>query len=172
MTAINKNKFIVKEFKELGIYLAMSGEKFRSRSYENASDMFSMVNDVEASFKDGSIKKIKGIGDSIIRKLHELITTGKISLLEDLRREFPIKLQELISLEGVGPVTIAKAYKDLRVTNREELKRACLNGSVANLPRVGVKKQTEILESISFAEYKKNVDKADKEDSTQTKMGL
>ena len=59
-------------------------------------------------------------------KLEEYIATGKLRYYEDLRKDIPINVSELMNLEGIGPKTIMTLYNNLKIKNISELEKAHL----------------------------------------------
>jgi DNA polymerase (family X) len=102
--------------------------------------------------KTGQLDGIKGIGEALRDKLHELATNGTLRFHETLKAEFPPGLFELFDLQGLGPKKIKALYDRLNVGSIEDLKAACAAGTVAALPGFGEKTQTKIIESIALRE--------------------
>lgn len=138
-------------------YIEMEADKnafFRARALKNASDVLSKFPyDVSSpEWSDASkLEKIQGIGKNIAKHILEFIKTGKVSDYEALKAKSPVKLEELLKIQGIGPKSILKLYKELNVTDVKSLKRAALLNRISELPGFGEKKQSSILESIEFA---------------------
>jgi DNA polymerase (family 10) len=95
---------------------------------------------------------IKGIGEALRDKLHELASTGRLEFYEKLRAEFPTGLFELFDVQGLGPKKVKALYEALGVASVADLKTACEAGKVAGLPGFGAKTQVKILEAIALKE--------------------
>ena len=139
---------------EIALLLELKGENpFKTRAYRNGADI---IRDFEGDFlqlaKDGELKGIKGIGEALQQKLHELASTGSLQYYLDLKHEFPETLFELFELQGLGPKKIKVLYDELEVTTLGGLKRACEGGSVAALKGFGKKTAEKILAAIETRE--------------------
>jgi DNA polymerase (family 10) len=73
----------------------------------------------------------------VIEVLHELLTDGDSSLLDDLREETPEGLQEMLRVPGLGPSTIHRVHAGLGIETLQELEDAVRDGRLAALPRFG-----------------------------------
>lgn len=139
---------------EIALLLELKGENpFKTRAYRNGADI---IRDFEGDFlqraKDDDLKGIKGIGDALQQKLHELAATGSLQYHLDLKHEFPETLFELFELQGLGPKKIKVLYDELGISTLGGLKRACADGSVAGLKGFGAKTAEKILAAIDTRE--------------------
>ncbi|MBK1832757.1 DNA polymerase/3'-5' exonuclease PolX [Roseibacillus ishigakijimensis] len=139
---------------EIALLLELKGENpFKTRAYRNGADI---IRDYEGDFfqkaKDNDLKGIKGIGEALQEKLHELARTGKLDYYLDLKHQFPETLFELFELQGLGPKKIKVLYEELGIATLGALKRACADGSVAELKGFGKKTAEKILAAIATHE--------------------
>ncbi len=139
---------------EIALLLELKGENpFKTRAYRNGADI---IRDFEDDFlqlaKDGKLKGIKGIGEALQQKLHELAATGQLQYHLDLKHEFPESLFELFELQGLGPKKIKVLYDELEISTLGALKRACEDGSVTSLKGFGAKTSEKILAAIETRE--------------------
>jgi len=79
----------------------------------------------------------------------ELVTTGRLSVLESLAAEVPRALVTLTRLPGLGAKRARKIWDELEITTIEELEAAAEAGRIAELPGFGEKTQTKLLDSIA-----------------------
>lgn len=122
---------------------------FRTKAYRNgARIILGFQSSAEDAIKSGEISKKKGIGKGLTDKLVELVTTGEIQYLIELRAKLPKGLFEMQKIPGMGPKRIKTLYQDLKISSVKELEAACKEGSVAKLPRFGNKLQAQILDEI------------------------
>jgi DNA polymerase (family X) len=117
-------------------------DRFRATAYENASRMLSnMEEDISIYAKNiKSLEELKGIGESIGEKIMEFLATGKIGAYEELRKEVPDELLELMNIEGFGPATVRTLHEKLNINNREELIEALGQHRLTGLKSFGEKK--------------------------------
>jgi DNA polymerase (family X) len=149
-----KNFEIAKILHEIAIYEEMKGEKFKPRAYEKAALYIGSLNDdLGTIFKKGGIKalmELPGIGRNIAQKLVELIQTGELGYYEKLKKEIPVDVATLSSIEGMGPQKVKLLYENLAITNIEELEKAIRKKQVRDLQGFGEKSEQKILNGIEF----------------------
>lgn len=136
---------------EIALLLELKDENpFKVRAYRHGADAVRGFDGeiVELAAKN-ELHGIKGIGEALRDKLHELATTGSLQFHQDLRAEFPPGLFELFELEGLGPKKVKALHEALGISSVARLKEACEHGKVAALPGFGAKTQAKILEAIS-----------------------
>ena len=141
-------------FRRIGLLLELRGENpFKVRAYHTGADVVeSFPGDIVALAKANELKGIKGLGDALQEKLHEMATTGKLEFYEKLKAEFPDTILELFDVQGLGPKKIAALYKELKVAGIADLKRVCESGEAGKLSGFGEKTVVKLLESIAFRE--------------------
>src|SRR5688500_15727867 len=91
---------------EIADILEIKGENsFRIRSYRLAAESVqSASQDVTRMVRLGDdLKGLPGVGGGIAAKLQELVKTGQCRYHQDLLREVPAGLLELLKLPGLGP---------------------------------------------------------------------
>ncbi len=141
---------IANALQEISTLLELKDENvFKIRAYANAArsieawgGSFSDLQDEEA------LAKIPGIGKAIAAKIKELIATGSLKYLEELRAEFPAAILELFSIPGLGSKKIKALYEQLKISSIEQLQQACESGRVAQLPGFGETTQAKICKAI------------------------
>jgi DNA polymerase (family 10) len=96
------------------------------------------------------IASIKGIGETTAKKVFELLDTGKLQSLEDIVRNTPAGVIEMLQIKGIGPKKIAVIWKEMGIENIGELLYACNENRLTLFKGFGAKTQENIRESISF----------------------
>ena len=149
-----KNQEIAKLLRTISIYLEMKGIQFKPQAYERAAYSVEALDEdiedfVKKQGKEG-LKKLPGVGESIAEKIIEYLKTGKIKELEELKKEVPVDIEALTSIEGVGPKIVYKLYKALGIKTVEDLEKACLEHKIRKLPGFGEKSEEKILKGIEF----------------------
>ena len=123
-----QNYEIARILHEIAIYEEIKGEKFKPRVYEKAALYVESLNeDLHTIYKKGGVKaltELPGIGKSIAEKLAEILKTGKLDYYKELKKQIPVDVTALTSIEGVGPKTVKVLYEELGITNLEGLERA------------------------------------------------
>lgn len=153
------NQEIAKLLYEIAAFLEMEEVQFKPRAYEKAAYAIEgFEKDLEEIYKNEGIKgllKIPGIGSSIAQKIEEAIKKGKISYLEEFRKKYPVKILELISIEGIGPKMVKKLYQELGIKSIEDLEKAAKAHKVHNLEGFGEKSEQKILKGIELYKQSK-----------------
>lgn len=146
------NKQIAKIFDEMGNILEIQGEGFfRVNGYRKGVVVIeNLAEDLRKVVKEDpkKVEEIPGIGKGLAEKIIELVTTGKCKSYEKLKKDFPMTLLEMLDIRGLGPKKIKLFYDELGIKTVEELKKAAENHLLQELPKMGVKSETEILEAI------------------------
>jgi len=149
-------KSIPQILEEIGTFLEIKGENpFKSRAYYNAAKALSGINNLDEMIKQRKLREIKGIGEAIAGKIEEYVTTGRMAYFEELTRDIPESLLELVQIPNLGPKKIKILYDDLGITNVGELEYACKENRLVGLPGFGKKTQEKILRGIEFVKRHK-----------------
>lgn len=147
-----KNMLVAKIFYEIADMLEMKDVQFKPQAYRRAArSIESMSRPIEDMAREGKLEEIPGVGASIAKKIEEILATGKLKYYEDLKKTFPIDIEALMAVEGIGPKKIKLFYKKLGVRNLKDLERVAKAGKLRRLPGMGEKSEQQILESIEFA---------------------
>ena len=139
---------------EIATLLELKGENpFKTRAYRNGAEtVLNYDGDIVQKAVDDDLKGIKGIGDALQQKLHELASTGKLEFHLNLRNEFPETLFELFDVQGLGPKKIKALYEKLGIGSLGALRRACESGEVAKLSGFGAKTSEKIIAALDLRE--------------------
>ena len=141
-------------FERIATLLELKGENpFKTRAYRSGAEIVeSFSGDIMKLAAENQLTGIKGLGEALRDKLHEMATTGRLEFYEKLKAEFPDTLFELFDIQGLGPKKVAALYGQLGVGSVADLKRVCEDGTAAALSGFGEKTVKKILESIAFHE--------------------
>ena len=93
---------------------------------------------------------IDGIGEASAKKIVEYLKTGRVKERDELLKEIPKGLLEVMEIPGLGPKTVKLMWERAGVTDVETLKAKLNTGELAQLPRMGTKTVQNIKESIEF----------------------
>ena len=149
-----KNEEISKILYEIGEYLGVKEIQFKPRAYEKAGySIENLEEEVSEIYEKGGFKAVEdipGVGVSIAKKIEELVKTGHLKYYEKLKKSLPVKIDELSSIEGVGPKMILKLYKKLKVKDINDLEKAAKTGKIAEIAGLGKKTEEKILKGIEF----------------------
>jgi DNA polymerase (family 10) len=148
------NLEIAKIFREMAALYEMQKVPFKPRAYERVARSLESFGKSAADIyrEEGlsALEKIPGVGRGIAFHIEELLKTGELKIYKKLKKSIPVDLDELLSIEGVGPKTIQVLYKKLKIKNVADLEAAALSGKIAKLPHFGAQSQEKILKGLEF----------------------
>ncbi|MCS6869957.1 MAG: DNA polymerase/3'-5' exonuclease PolX [Anaerolineae bacterium] len=123
--------------------------RFEIIAYQRAAEAIrELPRDLQAIAAEGRLQEIDGVGKAIAAKINELLQSGTLRLLEELKAEIPQGLVDVLRVNSVGPKKAMLFYQQLGITSVAELEAAARAGKLRNLPTMGVKSEQKILESI------------------------
>ena len=149
-------KSVPQILEEIGALLEIKGENpFKSRAYYNAAKTLSGIDDLDEVIKKKKLKEIKGIGEAIAAKIEEYVETGRMAYFDELIKQVPETLLELLQIPNLGPKKIKVLFNDLGITNVGELEYACKENRLVGLPGFGEKTQEKIMRGVEFVKQHK-----------------
>lgn len=145
-----KNREVAAVLYEMAELLELHAEnRFKIIAYGKAARAIeSLKEDIEQVCREKRLDSIPGVGKAIAQKVEEYLRTGKIQAHQDLLKETPAGLAELLKISGLGPKTIFMLHEMLNVTNLDELEKAAKEHRIRRLPRMGATSEKNILKSI------------------------
>jgi len=148
------NKELAKIFYALSYYLEMEDIPFKPNAYRKVGEILDYLEkDVLELYQEGGIEKLKeipGIGKSIALQIEEYIKTGKVLMFEEYFKKIPIKLFDLLSINGLGPKTIYSLFINLGVKDVEDLKKVLKEEKIRTVPRLGIKMEVKLAKALNF----------------------
>ena len=149
-----KNSEIAKALKELSAFLTAEGVAFKPRAYEKAAlGIEGIEEELSRIYEKGGQKALEdlpGVGRGIAERIEELFKTGKVNDLERLRKKYPVKINEITEVEGLGPKTALSLYKKLGVKTLADLEKFAKAGKIRGIEGFGQKTEENILKGIEF----------------------
>jgi DNA polymerase (family 10) len=135
---------------EIGTILELQGESpFRSNAYHNgARAIEKLEEDLATVVREGRLASVPGIGATLREKITTLVTTGKLPYYEELHKQTPPGLFDILRIQGLGPKRVKILYDQLGIDSLDKLAEACDSGRVAELKGMGEKTQQKILDGI------------------------
>jgi DNA polymerase (family 10) len=153
------NSDVADIFTRVADFLDIKGEnQFRIRAYRNAAravgSLSKGVSDMVAQGED--LTQFPGIGQDLAAKITEIVRTGKLKMLQDLERELPAGLGDLMKIPGLGPKRIKLLFSTQGIRSIDDLRRAAEGKKLRDIPGFGEKTEAGILEQLAhIAETKK-----------------
>ncbi len=142
-----KNQELAELFYGIADLLDMSQDAgpFEAIAYRRAArQLESLAEDIEDVARQGRLRTIPGIGPSIARAIEEYLAKGTMKKVEELRAKVPPGLIEVMKVPGLGPKRAAQLWRELRITNLEELRNAIEKGRLRKLKGFGEKSEENI----------------------------
>ena len=145
------NQQIVQIFNDIAELLELKGENiFRIRAYQRASQTIDGLPKDVATLSEEELIALPGIGKDLAGKIREYLTTGRIAKFEELTKEIPAGVLELLRVPGVGPKKAKQFFEKLKVTNLDELETAIKAGRLKGLPGFQARAEQNILKGIEW----------------------
>lgn len=147
------NYEIADQLSMLAKLMDIHGENsFKSKSYAIAAFSLEKLPQDIASLPADKIFSLKGIGESVGKKILELLQEGEIKALKEILAKTPAGVLDMMNIKGLGPKKIHTLWKELGIDTIEDLKKACLEKRLAEKKGFGEKTEQKILEEINFQE--------------------
>ncbi|MEP7259090.1 MAG: helix-hairpin-helix domain-containing protein, partial [Flavitalea sp.] len=145
------NYYIASQFSMLAKLMDIHGDNsFKSKTYAVAAFNIEKLPVQLAELPPEKIFTLKGIGDSLGRKIIEITTNGHLQTLEEYILKTPPGILEMLSIKGIGPKKIAVIWKEMEIESLGELLYACTENRLTRYKGFGEKSQKSIREAISF----------------------
>ncbi|XZF12668.1 helix-hairpin-helix domain-containing protein [Chitinophagaceae bacterium MMS25-I14] len=145
------NYEIADQFSLLSKLMDIHGENsFKAKSYSIAAFNIEKLPQELSLMDDAGIAAMKGIGDTLGKKIREILDTGKLQALEEVILKTPPGILDMMQIKGLGPKKIATIWKELGVESVGELEYACNENRLVTLKGFGAKTQEGILKIIAF----------------------
>ncbi len=145
------NKQLADTFTLIADLCEIKGEViYVTLAYRKASEsLIAISREAGDYWKEGKLREIPGVGKAIAEKIDELLTTGKLEFLENLKKEVHPDLAAWMKVPSLGPKKIAMISKTLNITALADLEAAAKDGKLRSLPGMGAKSETAILEGLA-----------------------
>lgn len=139
--------------------MEIKGENvFKCNAYRNAARSIEIYEgDFQKLIENREISELKGIGKSLAEKIETFAKTGTLNVYDELKKEFPEGILEMLKIVGMGPKKVKAVYEKLGIKNVGELEYACIENRLVELQGFGLKTQSKILKGIEL--YRKSVGK-------------
>jgi len=145
------NAAIADNFALLAKLMDIHGENpFKSKTYAVAA--FN-IEKLPVSLQETPREKlfsIKGIGESVGRKVIEMLDTGRLDILDEIISKTPTGVIEMLNIKGLGPKKINTIWKEMGIESIGELLYACNENRLTLFKGFGEKTQKNVQESIEF----------------------
>ena len=147
------NQQISKLLRSVAAAYEVKGEdRFRISAYEKAADSVEhATSEVKDLWDDGKLKQLAGIGASIASHLDELFKTGKVKHFNQVFKDLPPAMFELLELSGIGAKTAYKLFQEQKIKKPgkalTELAKAAREGKIRVIEGFGKDSEEAILKA-------------------------
>jgi DNA polymerase (family 10) len=147
-----ENPEVAQIFDEVADLLDLQGANpFRIRAYRGAArsvrDLAEPLSEIVKSSPD-RLMELPGIGADLAGKIATIVKTGNLPLRQELRKQVPSGLRELLSIPGCGPKRVQLLNKQLGVRCLEDLRQAAVKHSIRDLKGFGAKTEENLLKAL------------------------
>ena len=147
------NLEIARIFRRLADLLELRGENpFKVRSCRTAAetieDTLTPLAELLEQGGVGALRELPGIGEAISKKISDLLLTGSFKLWDEVRREVPESVLDLLEVDGIGLKTLHILYHQFHLTNLPDFISFVEGGGLDSVPGMGEKLQQRIRGSL------------------------
>ena len=146
------NSEVADVFSQVADLLEIEGaNQFRVRAYRKAARTIRGYPRSMADLLDEGkdLTELSGIGDDLAGKIEEIVKTGRLHQLEEIKQRTPAGLARMLEVEGLGPKRVQQLYEELDITGPDQLEEAAKRGQIRELDGFGPKTEENILQELS-----------------------
>jgi DNA polymerase (family 10) len=124
--------------------------QFRVRAYRTASRNISgLPHSLADMVREGKdLSELPGIGKDLAGKIKEIVTSGRLSELEEIERRLPAGLIDITGIAGLGPKRTGVLFHELGISSVSALEKAAREGRVRELPGFAARLEQAVLADI------------------------
>lgn len=124
---------------------------YRVLAYRRASEsILGLSTPIEELWEANELESIPGVGKAIAEKISEILTTGNLEFYDKLIDEIPESLLDLLEVPDLGPKRISRFWKELGITNLDELEAAAKENQLQDLTGIGDHIEKRILRNLEL----------------------
>ena len=155
-------------FENISQLLYIRGDKsYRVQSYQRVADIIGQLThsieiENEISYlsemlETGQLRTIKGIGDSAISVITDLLQNGTSNLYEELKLEVGTEVLELLKVRGIGIKMATQLYRHAKIHSLSDLRLALSSNRLKEIKGLGTRKIQSIETSLNYLEIVRNL---------------
>ena len=144
---------VTRALDEIAKYVELSEpNRFKSLAFEKAARALAALDrDLDELIASGDLQKTPGIGKTTASVIEELARSGRSRYLDELRKQYPPGIFELLRVPRLGLKKIGLLHDKLGIGSLDQLEAACRSGQLKTLRGFGEKTEQQILKGIGFA---------------------
>lgn len=108
------------------IYLII-GDKYRSKAYDKAATTIKYIKKLPTTIDD--LMELNGIGESIAKKIHEYLETGKIKEFDNFIKKYNY-VNTLINIYGMGSKKLITLVNKYKIKEINDIKKLYINNEI------------------------------------------
>ncbi|MCI0622550.1 MAG: DNA polymerase/3'-5' exonuclease PolX [Acidobacteria bacterium] len=142
-----ENVEIARAFNEYADLLEIQGQNpFRVRSYRKAAMTVEGLSRpvIELLDEGEDLTELPGIGARMVEHIREIIARGRLAGLQEIQKDLPGTLTEVMHLPGLGPKRTKQLHDVLGIRSIQQLRKALDAGKVEKLRGFGEKSAEKI----------------------------
>jgi len=140
---------MLRELAQLTLLDEENPQSFRVRAYESAEHAIAAQTVDLQTLSLKELQQIDGIGKSTAEKIRELLDTGHVARMEELRAKHPESVVALLRIVGLGPKMLGRLRKELGVHSLDDLRRALAEQRLRGLKGFGEKSEEKLRQSLA-----------------------
>ncbi|MBN1238173.1 MAG: DNA polymerase/3'-5' exonuclease PolX [Gammaproteobacteria bacterium] len=123
---------------------------FRVRAYRTAAEAVRTYPKgiAELVAAGQPVPKLPGVGKDLADKIHTIVETGRLPLLDEVAERTPRALSDLMKIGGLGPKRVKTLYRELDIRSIDDLRKAAADHRIRDLPGFGEKTEQLILDGV------------------------
>lgn len=153
---------------EMAQRLEFTGDNpFRVRAYLRAAKVVAGLGpEFEKRLVTGALKDVPGLGKAILGHVDELLHTGQVALLTELRARVPDGLMAMAAVAGLGAPKALQLQRELGIHTVVELEYAANENRLLRLKGFGPRTQARVLKALSTPTAQGQACRLDQADAT------
>jgi len=156
---LKSNKEIAQIFDQMASLMELRhDDAFKVRSYRQAAeligDLQTPLAEMAAAGGAAELRKLPGIGDTLSKRIIDIIETGTTEYFEELRGQIPLSVLELLSIDGIGMKTVELLFNQFQIKSLDDFAKFVAGGGLKSVPRLGPKSEARMKEMLEARGYK------------------
>ncbi|HZK42689.1 MAG TPA: DNA polymerase/3'-5' exonuclease PolX [Syntrophomonadaceae bacterium] len=124
---------------------------FKVRAYRKAAEsVYHLDENLIVLYEQNKIGDIPGVGKAVKTHIEEMLEKDSCEYYENLLKEVPFGVLEMLAIPGLGHKTVRVIYEELGIDNVEDLASAVEDKKIRKLPGLGSKSEYNIKKGIEF----------------------
>ena len=153
------NKEIAEIFERMaGLMELRHDDAFKTRSYRQAAEL---IEDLQTPLAEmavaggaAELRKLPGIGDTLSKRIMDIIETGTTPSYEELQAQIPVTVLELLTIDGIGMKTVEVLFNQFQIKSLDDFAQFVAGGGLKSVPRLGPKSEDRMRAMLEARGYK------------------